>query len=390
MKRSVIYVIMVLWVVVLGAKKQETMQNFLCSDRVNYAASAEVLVTLPITHQDVRYRVNVFSISNPSDSLLPVKYMVERVDTLGVKSFEAYFDGNFYSFSGNKLREYHWAQDSLPFVDRMVKGRNVLGVHKSGMVSVLIPAIMRRELERIAADKRNKLFLDADTVVGGENVSMLKVEEYLRGAPSRYMELVVDRDRKPSSYIVMSSPGAVGEQLLEVGFKDIEGVSEIDENVLIARYPQIFAKYRTNNYGAEALVGKSLPLFTLPSLSGERYIWKGRFNVPTMMVFLRSGDGVNAETINAVKRASIELPLVTETLWIFMDKNMRGVADDMSGLAEDYTTLFNAERFAMQCGVVSTPMVILVDEGGVIRSVMAGYSPNLKAELMQRVLNMTP
>ena len=374
----------------LGAKNRVEVCNFLCDDNVDYNASADVLVTLPITQQDVRYRVNVFSVSNPQDSLLSVKYLVEIVDSIDVKSFDAYFNGNFFSFSGNKMREYHWHQDSLPFVDRVVKTRSVPGVHKSGMVSVLIPAVMKSQLETISKDRRNKIQVVSDTILNGNHVSMMKVEEFLQGAPARYMELVVDKNtRKPINYTIISSPGTVGEQLLEVKFKDNNIGVTIDENTLIARYPEIFSMYRTSNYGVESLVGKTLPIFTLPSLSGERYIWKERFNAPTMIVFLRVGDGVSAETINAVRRASVEAPLVTETLWVFLDKNMSAVIDIMGETVDDCVTLFNAEQFAMQCGITSTPTMLLVDKKGVIRSVMTGYSPKMKSELIQRILNVS-
>lgn len=390
MKRIVMCMLeALLAVVMIGAVKPVGGSDFLSEGGANYSATAHVMVTLPITHRDVRYSVNVYSQDNPSDLLLGVNYLLETEDSTGKKSFDAYFDGNYFSFSGDKMREYHCKQDSLPFIDRKVKGRVINGVHKSGIVSVLVPAVINSEIAAIARDSANKIDVVEDSIVEGKRVAVMKVEEFVQGTPARYMELIADAEsRLPVSYTMLTSPGSVGEQLIEVKWENRNEQMIIDEKSLIERYSSVFATYRTSNYGADELVGRKLPIFSLPSLSGERYIWKGYFNEPTMLVFLREGDGVNDETIIAVKKAASDVPMVTEIVWIFMGKNVGVVMDSMNGHPDDYTTLFNGERFAVQCGITSMPTVVLVDRNGVVESVSIGYSPKLKADLMQRVINM--
>ena len=71
-----------------------------------------------------------------------------------------------------------------------------------------------------------------------------------------------------------------------------------------------------------------------------------------------------------------------------LHQNVGAVMESMNGQTDDYTTLFNGERFAVQCGITSMPTVVLVDRNGVVESVSVGFSPKLKADLMQRVINM--
>lgn len=392
MKRNNFILLFLVVVQALNARDARfDVAKFLPVDTIPYYAQAEVIITLPITQQDVRYNAKISALPSSGDkALCRSDYLIEAVDSMGNKSIYSYFDGNYFAYSCGKFREYHWVQDSLPFMDKEVKGRIVPGIHKSGMFPLLVPAVLKSQLKSLASVVANRVRCSPDSLVAGKRVAVLEIDEYIKGVPAREMKFVVDAgNRHPIYYQVITSPGTTGEQMMEMKFGEYtDSVTHIDEQMLVSQYSDIFSTYRTSNFSANSLVGKTLPMFTLPSLAGARYIWKGRFNAPALLVFLKCDEGVTRETIDAVRQAIDETPLVTETLWIFEDKNSDAVTDAMGDYTDDYTVLFNARRFAAQCGITGTPTIVIVDKKGKIHSVAIGYSRGLKQDLIQRLANL--
>ena len=76
----------------------------------NYRGIADFYVTLPMTDEDVHYRLYMSSRVSENDTLCPYDYFIEvESDTHPTLSgsFMTYFDGNYFSFGNGRLREYH-------------------------------------------------------------------------------------------------------------------------------------------------------------------------------------------------------------------------------------------------------------------------------------------
>lgn len=352
-----------------------------------YSAKATISITLPITQQEITYYANVYS-NHSNDRLLPVKYLIEATDSLDSQSFFAYFNGNYYTYSGQKFREYHWAQDSVPFIDKSTPNRYSPGVHKSGLFSFLIPALLSEQLNHLAQNADNIISHTSDTLVWGKRCSVIKAEERINGVTSREMEYISDFiTRRPVRYRLISSPATTGEQSIEIVFShNSNDTIAIDEQALINRYADIFSAHRTNTFSASNLAGTRLPAFTLPSLSGERYIWETPQPSPTALIFINSAEGTTAETIKAVNDAIDESPITITPLWIFTDKNPdEHTISTLDGTPRS-TIMFNAQRLATQLGIASTPAILTIDKNGTVKNTLLGYSPTLNQELIQQFI----
>lgn len=389
MKRLFIY-ILVLACSHTASMAESPLSSFIINGNKSYSAQVEFLITLPITEQDVKYNVKIYSIPALNDSILPIRYLIEATDTAYRKSIYAYFDGNCFNFSGGKFREYHWHEDSLPFRSTTFRGRNLAGIHKSGLFATLIPELLTEQIAISSDNPYNKVSLVTDTLVYGKKSNVLKIDEYINGIIAREMKFITNSDTKePIHYEIITSPGTAGEQTIEATFTSINDTAEINEPALIARYEDIFSTYRTSNFSASTLSGKKLPPFNLPSLTGERYAWDSSSNSPTIATFLDSEDSLTQETIVAISQAIEALPFNVTALWLFTDKDTENIKHTTTSLHESSGILLNAKHLATQCGITSTPTILIIDSRGTIKDVIIGYGNNLESEVMQRMLLAT-
>ncbi len=388
MKRIFIYSVLLHVCLISYSQQSNSIQQFNIGNNKEYSAKAEFIVTQPITQEDVKYTVKIFTAPSVNDKLLPIKYLIESSDTTDKKSIYSYFDGNYFNYSGGKFREYHWEQDSLPFRSTSQNRRNLTGVHKSGLFAILVPSLLNEQINLLANNQENRLHYSQDTIVFGKKSDVLYISEYIDYNLYREMKLTFDAEtNNPNHYLIISNPGSVGEQTIEVLFSPLDEFININEACLIKRYENIFSENRTSNFSANALIGKKLPLFNLPSLSGERYIWNGSSYHPSLVAFLNSNESMSTETVKMISNALNDLPFQVLSLSLYTDKDTEHIKHIMGNTADDYTVLFNAQRLATQCGITNEPTILIVDKNGIIRNAIIGFSNNLKDEITQFILH---
>lgn len=216
------------------------VMDFLPDDLLTYSAEADIFITLPMTHQNVHYTAKIISMPSAGSNkeLCPSDFLIELKDTLGNKSVYSYFDGNYFVYSGGRLREYHWERDSLPFISRVVKGKILQGIHKSGMASALVPVILSENIK----NGKSMLTHERDTLINGNKATILKAVDCHNDVVIKKMMIVLSKtDRSPLYYKLISNPGTLSEQIIIVHFEKSKDFSErIDEKLLIAVYPEIF------------------------------------------------------------------------------------------------------------------------------------------------------
>lgn len=354
----------------------------------NFCSDVRINVTLPITMQDISYEARVLTQPSYNDTLSPVKYLIEARDTTDQISFFSYFDGNYYNFSGDKLREYHWTYDSIPFIEKTNGNQIIAPVHRSGLFVGLIPSFLAKEINVLCKSSENKINFVEDSIISGHHSTFLKVYEYIKGNPSRELEYHFDRNTKvPIYYQIISNPGSMSEQTLSATFNPCDADSiEISQKFLMNLHKDIFQKYLTSNFTLNNLKNSKLPLFSLPTTTAERYTWNGEFLNPTIIVFLDSEAGLTGQTILDIRKAVEEMPFVTTVIWIFKDKDLHAILDQMPETKLDEYTLVNGKSLATDCGVTGFPSIIIADKGGIVKNVIIGYNNNLKDDVIQKTV----
>lgn len=226
---------------------QSVIDSFFQDSAMCYAICADVHVSMPMSSQIEEYRVNVFSSSNVRDKLLPVKYLIESVRDDDLLSFSAYFDGNYYSYVGGRLRDFCWENDSLPFVEKVERGRIVMGVHKNGLMSILVPSLLKEQIENIVCDKKGNISV-LDSIVENKKCKVMKVCENMDDEVVKQMEFTIDAETHvPIRYIIVSNPMSHYKQVIDIRFSSNTEIIILDEMLIKNRYADIFAeKYKRN------------------------------------------------------------------------------------------------------------------------------------------------
>lgn len=351
-------------------------------------AVMEYSVTLPMSDDEIKYDVRVKSIQDPSDSLCGYKYYIEYSNAKRDRGFMSYFDGSYYRYENEKLREYHWEWDSIPMMTRYLNGRKMHGVQKSGLFQPLVPNEIGFTLSALMKDKGNKIRFTADTVFKGVKSDVITVYEMMKGEVARKSMYAFDSATGAPAYITHdNNPGALGEQFVTVQYKDFKSVypGDINEAELMTDYPAVFEKFRVLNFKIENLPGRKLPEFSLPTTTGERYTWEGGFKAPTIIVFLKSKAGVTPETINQIRRAAGESPMTADIIWVFAENNHDDIGAVMpENLLGEYI-LMSGNRFAGDCGVTGFPTLLFVDTDGIVKDVQLGFNKDIKNIVIQKM-----
>lgn len=216
------------------------VRGFLTDNLLTYSAKADVFITLPIAQQDVNYTAKIVSLPSRDDKkhLCPSDYLIEIGDSLGNKSVYSYFGGSYFAYSGGKLREYHYECDSLLFMDREVKGKILPGIHKSGLVSALVPIVLSENLK----NSKSQLTHEGDTLINESDATLIKAVDYYESVAIKEMTIALRKtDHRLLFYKLVSNPGALSEQIIVIHFTESNDFCErIDKKLLIARYPEIF------------------------------------------------------------------------------------------------------------------------------------------------------
>lgn len=255
-----------------------------------YQSEARFSVSLPQSDKDVVYSIRLGSAPAPDDRLAPCSYLTDwTLDTPSgaVSGFSAYFDGHHYRFRNERLQEYHTEWDSIPFMKR----GNSDGVQATAQFTDLYPAFIARELAAMESDPRYTLAVKPDvTFDGGKAV---EVEATMRVNDVTAMEKTFLFDSKtflPLRIDTESNPGQITEQSMLVTYVYPAKMQcpDVTEEALTAAYPEVFEKYRENNFRIENLAGTQLPTFSLPTTTGERYTYHrgDRFAYPTVIALL--------------------------------------------------------------------------------------------------------
>ncbi len=370
-----------------------------------YRADASFTVSMPQLNDDVVYSLTLES-SLPADSLAPCSYyiawtMPHRSDQLS--GFSAYFDGHHYRYGGERLQEYHMEWDPVPFMPRKVQGLTGEGVQRTAQFADLLPQFLGEKISGFLSDPHYSYLIHPDTIVGGQKRLVLDVAMTVNDEVCTEIEYVFDRSTLlPVAISTENNLGSISEQTVDVKFTPLEGSCEpITEQRLMGIYPEVFEKFRENNFRIESLPGSRLPGFSLPTTTGEKYSRRtdddrysrrtsDGFRAPTILVLIDPSAGFSADLVRDIRAGVDQLPFGADVIWAFASNNVDLIEQIVPQVREGEHLLMNARGLARDCGAASLPVVIMVGKDGVVRDVELGYNKDLSSIVIQKMALMEP
>lgn len=345
-------------------------------------------VLLPSADDPIVYDVDIWAAPAAGDTLCRSEYLIEwSLPTPSGRSngFSAYSDGHHYRYRDGRLQEYHFDWDPAPFV--AAHG----GVQGNAQFADLTPQALAAQLRAMAADTTYTVVMAADTLYNRQRADVMQAAQSIGGYDCRNIMWVLDpATSMPRVIGVESNPAQISEQLLTVRFSDIDMQAEmpgLDEESLIARYPDVFGECRESNFAITSMPGKQLPTFSAPTPGGERYTYhKGEaLAAPTIIWLLDPGVGGTADVIAATREAIDMLPMNADAIYAFVTNNI----DDIDGVIERERPgehiLMTARSLARDCGVTAYPMAMTVNTDGVVTDVILGVNKSLSESVMMKL-----
>ena len=353
----------------------------------DYHGKVTYSVLLPQAEDPVTYEIDMHSTFMPADTLSPCRYLIEwimeREDADNIsKGFSAYLDGAHYRYRDNRLQEYHWSWDSLPFI--MANG----GVQGSAQFADVLPQFVGREIDRLVADSNFVHVWSPDTISDGRHVAMLTGQLLYHGYVSKEATYIFEpATMMPVSIELENNPGSISEQTVTIKYtlNDSEAFPIAGENDLIERYPIVFEKYRESNFRVENLPGTQLPTFSCPA-GKERYSYNrgDSFDTPVVIAILDDNGGNIVDTIEQLRTACDASPRPFDIIFAFTTTDSEHAAELTGRCRQGERVLTSAKTLARDCGVSSFPTLLYVGRNGRVADVTLGYNKELSSVVIQK------
>lgn len=352
-----------------------------------YEAKASFNVSLPQSEKDVVYNIRLSAAPSPGDRLSPCSYLTQwdmETPSGPVSGFSAYFSGHHYRYRNERLQEYHTEWDSIPFMPR----GNSDGVQASAQFTDLYPAYIAGELKKIEADPNYSVSVTPGVKFDGKDAVRVTAVMKVDGVTAMEKRFLFDATSGlPLRIDTESNPGQITEQsmLVSYSYPDEMHCPDLSEEALTAMYPEVFEKYRENNFRIENLAGTQLPTFSLPTTTGERYTYHrgDAFAAPTIVALLDPAAGFNTELVASLRGAVDRLPSQTDIVWVFVSTNVDAVEGVIPSIRPGEHLLINGRSLARDCGVASLPVVIMADSHGRVKNVVLGFNNELGNVVLQ-------
>ncbi len=352
-----------------------------------YEAKANFSVTLPQSDKDVIYNIHLTSSPAPDDTLAPCSYRTDwQLETPSgkVEGFSAYFNGHHYRYRNERLQEYHFEWDSIPFL----LGGKKDGVQTNAQFSDLYPGFIARELRSMTTDPHYSLKIEDSKIFDGKKAVEITALMTINDITAAEKKFIFDATSLlPLKIDTESNPGQITEQSVVVTYIYPQRMHcpDFNEKELAESYPDAFDKYRENNFKIENLAGTQLPTFSLPTTTGERYTYHrgNNFRAPTIIVLLDPTAGFNSEIVNEVRSAVDNLPVQTDVIWVFNSTNLESIETIVPSIKEGEHLLMNGRSLVRDCGAASLPVLIMADSKGKVRNVTLGLNKDLGNIVLQ-------
>lgn len=359
----------------------------------DYHGTVTYSVLLPQAEDPVVYNIDMRSTVVEADTLAPCRYLIEwdmrpgEDADITSSGFSAYLHGSHYRYRDNRLQEYHMSWDSIPFI--MANG----GVQCNAQFADVLPQFIGRELNRLMADTNFVHTWAADTLYNGRHAAVLAGRQMYRGYVSKEATYIFDpATMMPVAIELENNPGSISEQTVSIRFtgNGTDPFPIATEDDLMARYPDVFEKYRESNFRIENLPGTQLPTFSAPALGGQRYAYNrgDRPGTPLVIAIVDATVANTPATIEAVRRAAATSPTAFDVIIAFVTSDAEQASEIAGKPRSGETILTGARSLARDCGVTACPTLLYVDSRGRVTDVTLGHSNTLTDTIIQTVYPM--
>lgn len=364
-------------------------------DRTDVAGTARFTVAMQQLPEDVVYGIK-FVQQAAVDRLAPCSYLIEwENDRSGnvTSGFTAYFAGHHYRFAGERrLQEYHMDWDSIPFMPSQASQGLDRGVQRTARFVDVLPAFVGENIARELDSPGFVVTINADTIVDGCRRSVIRSRFLVDGSVTREVEYVFDSSTLlPVRITKDNNLGSISEQTVTISYDFaspvLTGLPPLSEQLLIDRYPEVFASMRQSNFRIENLRGLQLPAFSLPTSTGERYsrMVSDGFRTPTLVVLMESADGFNGPLVKAVREAVDVLSYEADVIWAFADSHVDSAEKVVGQLRSGEHLLISARGLVRDCGAAMLPSILMVDAAGIVRDVTIGFNKDAATDVIQKM-----
>lgn len=351
-----------------------------------YNAEINYDVSLPMGTDEITYTLRLASSLAYADPLSKSNYLIDWTlnhDGNNSDGFLAYFNGNHYRYRDHRLQEYHFTQDSVPFL--MKQG----GVQSNGQFTELIPQSIGTQISHMKSDPTFAIHFTPDTLVDGESRVAVTATQTVDGNVGQRFLLVADRfSGKPLRIVREYNPGLISEQTVTARFSYPDGQemkAVTSEEELASLYPEEFEKYRDNGNRIEHMRGLPLPAFSLPTTTGERYTRQKEdsFRTPTILAIIDYDQSTATRTIEALRDAAGRSGGDTGLIFAFTGNNSDRIEEVAGQARANETHLMSARSLARSCGTEVFPTVLILRQSGKICNVLLGFNNNLIKDVIQ-------
>lgn len=337
-------------------------------------------VTLPSAPDPVTYSIDLYAQPAPGDTLAPCNYLIDWTlprPKRDSKGFAAYYGGHHYRYRDLKLQEYHFAEDPVPF------GKDI-DIQNRAQFLQLLPAYLAPVIRNMATDSAYQ----CKVTRYGNTVTVSGVQR-VKGYDALEFEYVFNAtDTLPVSVDFVYNPASISEQTVtgKYKWKKTGNCPSVSEENLMARYPEVFEKFRTGNFRVQSLRDNHLPEISAMTTGNGRYTHQRDEDLsrPTVLVFLDPAVESARPTVEAIREARDQAMTDFDVLYIFATNKADEAAETVDGVRDGETVLINARSAIRDCGITAYPTIIIADSGAVVKQIITAYNKDLPTVVIQQ------
>lgn len=324
----------------------------------------------PMTDVEIIYDADMWWNGDNGDYFIEYK---NSNDT--AKSFVASIGDSYYRYDGRKLSEYHRDNDSIPFIGKTP-------VTKSGIFYQFLPRVLQKEI--------NELIMCKDNKVNKAGNGVLYITQLVGGHEAKSIKYNANSDDMPNLYDALNNPGQMGEQsvIVEYTYPEGENIGEISEQMLVSRYTDVFAKYRSSNYSLSSLKGSLLPALSVSDLSGNSAEISSTNANNSLVVYMENGAGLNDYTISQIREGVEQSIIPVKIFWIYTGKNIEAINEEIGQMSDDEKLLVGGKRTATKLGITGYPVVFFINKSGIVSGISIGTNNDFKSIVIQGIESM--
>ncbi len=355
---------------------------------------AKFTVAMPQLPEDIMYSITLTSLPTQDPVLFPCSYLIDwKMDgrDTPLSGFSAYFNGNHFRFSGEKIQEYHASADSVPFIPARFGATNAIGVQQSAQFVNLLPVSIADNLSKMLADSTCRMEFRPDTIVGGMHAAAIKTISTVNGVIAAESEYILDPQTFfPKKIHFENSPGAISEQTVDVEFGEpstLPALNQIDEHTLISLYPDPFTRMRRSSFALENLKNQPLPGFSVPTPTGERYSRRtgDPFASTTILAVIDPDASFAPKIVSELRQAANNSPAPVNLILAFTSNNADFIEEVAGTPAPGEAILQSARTLARDLGAAQLPAVLIMDKSATVRDIIVGYNNGMASNVIQKI-----